>query len=90
MDEIVNEKANKPVQKNLYKKLDFKSRRINDNKSYQDLEFSTFRRSPGALRNLEISSESSSPATMDPSQLSPFEKNFYKLHPDTQDFPDVS
>ena len=92
LDEIVDEKANKPVQKTLYKKLDFRSRRIDDKNSYQDLEFSKFSRSPNprAIRNLEISSESSSPATLDPSQLPPFEKNFYKLHPYTEEFPDVS
>ena len=75
------------MQKTLYKRLDFRSRRSND---YQDLEFSKFNRNTGAIRNLEISSEISTPATLDPSQLPSFEKNFYKLHPDTEDFPDVS
>ena len=90
LDEIVNEKANKPVQKTLYKRLDFRSRPSNDKSSYQDLEFSKFSRNTGAIRNLEISSEISSPATVDSSQLPSFEKNFYKLHPDTENFPDVS
>ena len=91
-DQIVNEKDDKPVQKTSYKKLDFRDRRNNYKDSYKSLEFGDFSRGPARpIRNLEIPSERISPvAVLDPSQLEPFEKNFYKLHPDTKDFPDVS
>ena len=88
LDQVVNEKDDKPAQRTSYKKLDFRDRRNN----YKSLEFGDFSRSPARpIRNLEIPSENVSPvAVLDPSQLEPFEKNFYKLHPDTKDFPDVS
>ena len=81
----------KPKQRSPYNNLDIRSRLAGSKNSYQNLEIGPLNRSHKTIRDLDFSSSSSSPPpTSDPSQLPAFEKNFYKLHPDTESFPDVS
>lgn len=93
LDETSAENVKKPMQKISYEKLDLGSRPISNKDSYQSLQFDHSNNgSPGRpIKSFDFSSESnSSVATLEPSQLPPFEKNFYKLHLDTKNFSDVS
>ena len=90
LDEIADEKVNKLVQRSPYKKLDIRSRPVNFKNSYKNLDVGSSSRSHETIRDLDFSSSTGSAAALDASDLPPFEKNFYKLHPDTEDFPDVS
>lgn len=73
-----------------YIKLDTRNTAINNRNSYQNLEIGSPNRSHEPIKDLDFSSGTSSNATLDPAELPPFTKNFYKLHPETEAFPDVS
>ena len=88
MDETADD--NKPKRRSPYNKLDIESRPVVNKNSYQNLEIGPLNKSHKPLRDLDFSSSSSSPSMSEPAELATFEKNFYKLHPDTESFPDVS
>jgi len=92
LDKIAEENVKKPLRKTSYEKLDLRNRPIiNSRNSYQSLEFGQTSGRTEATRNFEFSLGGNPPTALsEPSQPPPFEKNFYKLHPDTKDFSDVS